>query len=63
MQDQQTHTLPGDEPERARLALAMGFKDWKPFYKALNQHRRRVESHFQEVFAVPLSEKRRPMTP
>jgi glutamate-ammonia-ligase adenylyltransferase len=58
MQDQQTHTLPDTEPEQARLALAMGFKDWKAFYKVLNQHRRRVESHFQEVFAVPLSEKK-----
>jgi glutamate-ammonia-ligase adenylyltransferase len=57
MRDQQTHTLPEAESERAALALAMGFADWKAFYAALNRHRRHVESHFQQVFALPSVEK------
>ena len=29
MRDQQTHTLPEDPQDRARLAMVMGFKDWR----------------------------------
>ena len=53
MRDQQIHTLPDTEQEQAALALAMDFADWKTFYAALNQHRRHVEAHFQQVFALP----------
>ncbi len=52
MQDQQTHQLPDSEYEQAALALAMGYRDWRQFYAALNRHRRQVESHFQQVFAL-----------
>jgi len=61
MQDQQIHTLPDAESERAGLALAMDFPDWKTFYAALNRHRRHVETHFQQVFAMPQAGK--PLAP
>ncbi|MEN8802276.1 MAG: bifunctional [glutamate--ammonia ligase]-adenylyl-L-tyrosine phosphorylase/[glutamate--ammonia-ligase] adenylyltransferase [Thiogranum sp.] len=57
MQDRQTHTLPESGQEQAALALAMDFPDWKTFYAALNRHRRHVETHFQQVFAVPQAAK------
>ncbi len=50
--DQQTHTLPADELERARLAFAMGFPDWPAFEQALAQVRRRVEAHFAQLFST-----------
>ena len=61
--DQQTHTLPDAPSERAGLALSMGFADWKAFYLALNRHRRHVEIHFQQVFAMPQVEKPRASDP
>ncbi len=56
MRDQQTHTLPEGESDRARLALAMNMPDWGAFYQLLNQHRRCVETHFQAVFALTPAE-------
>jgi glutamate-ammonia-ligase adenylyltransferase len=35
----------------------MGYPDWKPFCAALNRHRRRVEAHFQQVFALSRDDK------
>jgi glutamate-ammonia-ligase adenylyltransferase len=52
-QDRQTHSLPEDEPGRLRLARAMGFEDWGGFYDELEQHRQRVQSQFDQVFAAP----------
>lgn len=57
LNDQQVHRLPEAAAERAALALAMGFGDWKPFYAALNRHRRQVEAHFQQVFALAPDDK------
>ncbi len=51
--DQQTHALPGDELDRLRLALAMNYPDWNSFAAVLNMHRKRVHSHFEQVFAAP----------
>ncbi len=51
--DQQTHHLPEGEPDRARLALAMNYPDWERFRTALEGHRRRVDTHFKQVFAAP----------
>ncbi len=51
MRDQQVHRLPETEQDQAALALAMGFNGWKPFLKALNGHRRHVETQFEHVFA------------
>ncbi len=57
MHDQQEHNLPESEQERACLAEAMGFPDWKTFHAALSKHRRQVETHFQQVFASPQAQK------
>ncbi|MGD8940513.1 MAG: bifunctional [glutamate--ammonia ligase]-adenylyl-L-tyrosine phosphorylase/[glutamate--ammonia-ligase] adenylyltransferase [Gammaproteobacteria bacterium] len=54
--DQQTHLLPKEEIGKLRLAYAMGFTDWPGFEKALNLHRKRVQNHFQQVFAAPQTE-------
>jgi glutamate-ammonia-ligase adenylyltransferase len=54
--DQQTHVLPKDDLGKCRLAYAMGFDDWTSFEKTLNLHRKRVQNHFQQVFAAPQTE-------
>jgi glutamate-ammonia-ligase adenylyltransferase len=51
--DQQVHELPEDELGRLRLAYAMGFPDWEPFARVLDEHRRAVQGHFEQVFAAP----------
>jgi glutamate-ammonia-ligase adenylyltransferase len=55
-QDKQTHLLPTDELLRLRLARSMGFDDWAQFSELLEQHRKRVQSHFDMVFAAPQAE-------
>ncbi len=47
--DRQTHDLPADEVDQARLCLAMGFADWPSLIADLDQHRRNVSRHFAEV--------------
>jgi glutamate-ammonia-ligase adenylyltransferase len=54
--DQQTHRLPGDSEGRERLAMAMEYGDWSDFARDLNRHRRRVQGHFEQVFAAPQTE-------
>ena len=39
MRDQQTHELPKNDIDRARLAVAMGFPAWPEFSSVLQQHR------------------------
>ena len=51
--DQQTHVLPKDELQRARLAFAMGYADWEAFLKQLDFHRKQVREQFEGVFATP----------
>ncbi|MCF6355927.1 MAG: bifunctional [glutamate--ammonia ligase]-adenylyl-L-tyrosine phosphorylase/[glutamate--ammonia-ligase] adenylyltransferase [Candidatus Polarisedimenticolaceae bacterium] len=55
-QDQQTHSLPEDEPGRLRLARSMDFADWESFYTELERHRQRVQAQFDQVFAAPQTE-------
>jgi len=55
-EDKQTHLLPGDDEGRLRLALSMGFRDWKRFSVALTKKRHLVETHFEQVFAAPQAE-------
>jgi glutamate-ammonia-ligase adenylyltransferase len=50
--DQQTHQLPADETGRLRLAHAMDFPGWDEFFRVLDDHRRRVQRHFNQVFNV-----------
>ncbi|MGI9304098.1 MAG: bifunctional [glutamate--ammonia ligase]-adenylyl-L-tyrosine phosphorylase/[glutamate--ammonia-ligase] adenylyltransferase [Gammaproteobacteria bacterium] len=49
--DEQTHRLPDNTVERARLAFAMGCADWEAFESALAGHRRNVHRHFAHLFA------------
>ena len=51
--DQQTHDLPNDDLAKLRLALAMGFSDWKTFVAGLMQHVQCVKAQFALVFAAP----------
>ncbi|MGH8312350.1 MAG: bifunctional [glutamate--ammonia ligase]-adenylyl-L-tyrosine phosphorylase/[glutamate--ammonia-ligase] adenylyltransferase, partial [Gammaproteobacteria bacterium] len=52
-QDQQTHELPKDAEERARLAWCMGFGDWSAFNLALEERRHQVQKIFEQVFVAP----------
>ncbi len=53
--DAQTQKLPGTEDAQAwaQLAWAMGYKDATALQKALAQHRKRVQQHFDQVAAAP----------
>jgi len=56
--DRQTHSLPEDASGRCRLALSMGFKEWRFFSESLAGHMRNVHTHFQGLLAKPDSENR-----
>ncbi|MGN6315421.1 bifunctional [glutamate--ammonia ligase]-adenylyl-L-tyrosine phosphorylase/[glutamate--ammonia-ligase] adenylyltransferase [Trinickia sp.] len=49
--DAQTHALPVDADERARLAASLGFADFAALLTVLDGHRERVESQFDQIFA------------
>lgn len=51
--DHQTHSLPADAEGQARLALSLGFENWAAQRKVLEQHRRRVQGHFDLIFVAP----------
>lgn len=53
MEDAQTQELPTGKAGQARIALAMDFVDWAAFREALEQHRAKVQQHFDELFDVP----------
>ena len=53
LDDQQTQNLPTSEENRQRIASSMGFVQWQDFLDTLNQHRRRVTRHFEQVFFLP----------
>ncbi|MDC7700466.1 bifunctional [glutamate--ammonia ligase]-adenylyl-L-tyrosine phosphorylase/[glutamate--ammonia-ligase] adenylyltransferase [Vogesella indigofera] len=53
LDDQQTQNLPTSEDNQQRIAASMGFADWHGFLDVLNQHRRRVTRHFEQVFFLP----------
>lgn len=54
--DRQTHLLPRDELDQARITLAMGFDTWTTFTAALQHHMRKVHDHFAQVFTAPEDE-------
>src|ERR1700723_3064895 len=59
MRDQQTHTLPEDPLDRARLAMIMGFKDWDETYAALNATLEKVAAQFDALlFGTPDAQRR-----
>ena len=49
--DQQTHDLPDEARQQSALAQAMGFQSYADFMAVLDQHRARVQHHFDDVFA------------
>jgi glutamate-ammonia-ligase adenylyltransferase len=50
--DQQTHEIPSDPVARIRLAASMGFSDPAAFIRCLEQHRRIVHDHFNQLLGV-----------
>ncbi len=50
--DRQIHLLPESATGRLRIARSMGFEDWDQFLVVLEQHRARVQDHFDNVFAL-----------
>jgi glutamate-ammonia-ligase adenylyltransferase len=56
LDDAQTHELPTDGGDRARLAQMADFASWEDFHAALDAHRQAVTRHFQAVFAEPGAE-------
>lgn len=53
LDDAQTHALPADGDDQARVAAAMGYGDYAEFMRRLDAHRQRVSRHFDDVFAGP----------
>ena len=52
VRDEQTHRLPRDDKERARLAFAAGFADWSVFEAELLRHRRSTRALFEALLNV-----------
>lgn len=53
LDDAQTHMLPGNPEDRARIARGMGFNDYAALLEELDDHRANVSRHFEAVFADP----------
>ncbi len=51
LDDLQTHTLPQEPEDRARIAAMSGCPSWEAFDARLRLHRDAVQRHFQQVFA------------
>ncbi|MDH5436485.1 MAG: bifunctional [glutamate--ammonia ligase]-adenylyl-L-tyrosine phosphorylase/[glutamate--ammonia-ligase] adenylyltransferase [Gammaproteobacteria bacterium] len=51
--DEQKHSLPDDKEEQLRLAWSMEYKSWNAFKKDMDNHRSKVQSHFEQVFSAP----------
>ena len=51
LDDRQTHTLPQDADDRARIARSMAAPDWEAFVTQLRSHRERITEHFESIFA------------
>ncbi len=58
--DQQTQTLPTSADDQLRLALMMGFDDFKVFLEELDHHRERVQFHFNGIISDGGREQERP---
>ena len=50
VEDQQTQDLPKNSEAQSRIATSMIFADWTSFLVQLEQHRQRVQQHFDAVF-------------
>jgi len=51
LDDRQTHTLPEDPEEQARVASLCGYDSWEAFRAPLDAHRAAVTGHFAALFA------------
>ena len=49
--DAQTHAVPVDAEERARLAASMGFADYASLAAKMDEYRELVETQFDQIFA------------
>jgi glutamate-ammonia-ligase adenylyltransferase len=49
IRDQQTHELPRDDVDRARVSLAMGFANWTALVEKLEEHRQNVTHVFKAI--------------
>ncbi len=49
IRDQQTHRLPVDPVDRARLAEAMQYADWNALQESLDRHRQNVAQQFEKI--------------
>ncbi|MBS9403852.1 bifunctional [glutamate--ammonia ligase]-adenylyl-L-tyrosine phosphorylase/[glutamate--ammonia-ligase] adenylyltransferase [Halomonas sp. TRM85114] len=56
LEDRQTQTLPEDDADRERVALALGMADWPAVMARLDEVRSRVRRHFDAVIADPEDE-------
>ncbi len=56
MNDRQTHDLPSDPTDRARLALSLDEPDWLSLAERIDDWRHRIHGHFDQVFAAPQTE-------
>ncbi|NMF98124.1 bifunctional [glutamate--ammonia ligase]-adenylyl-L-tyrosine phosphorylase/[glutamate--ammonia-ligase] adenylyltransferase [Aromatoleum toluolicum] len=56
LDDAQTHDLPGNDEDRARIARAMGFPDFAALLDVLDRYRAMVSRHFEQVFGDPAEE-------
>jgi glutamate-ammonia-ligase adenylyltransferase len=53
LDDAQTHALPENPDDQARVAQAMGFANYEALLMELDDHRHNVARHFEAVFADP----------
>ncbi len=49
IRDQQTHELPVDPVDRARLAEAMNYTDWNELQTSVDRHRQNVVQQFEKI--------------
>lgn len=56
LEDRQTQTLPADDLDRERVALALDMEDWPALMARLDEVRGRVREHFDAVIADPEEE-------
>ena len=51
LRDEQVHALPGNDLDRERIALGLGFDDWDGLRTTLDGHRERVGNEFDALLA------------
>ncbi|PWV67679.1 bifunctional [glutamate--ammonia ligase]-adenylyl-L-tyrosine phosphorylase/[glutamate--ammonia-ligase] adenylyltransferase [Halomonas sp. A11-A] len=56
LEDRQTQSLPDDDLDRERVALALNMEDWPALMARLDEVRSRIRQHFDAVIADPEEE-------